>query len=248
MYKQGKFKEHEFTDRFSHVTNVTTPEFLVPLAFIPISEEEEKLRMNPIAPMPAHQGGRGVGRVFNDRDGGRGGKGRGRGGKGERDGWGPRGSSEGNHSDEHARPRQWESGDVRNSGERPTGGRGGSTEAFLPSGLPAPLIAPPPPKEWCYRDLEGVIQGPFSEEQISEWHRLNYLPANLQIRCTEDPPDAYVPLSQMGPCPPFVLAHRARQNYAAELERRQREQSVSLAPSTPNLPSWRIVAHCSPCK
>ena len=50
MYKQGRFKEHEFTDRFSHVPNVTTAEFVIPLALLPMSDEEAKLRAHPIAP------------------------------------------------------------------------------------------------------------------------------------------------------------------------------------------------------
>ena len=40
VYKQGRFKEHEFTDRFSHVPNVTTAEFVIPLALLPMSDEE----------------------------------------------------------------------------------------------------------------------------------------------------------------------------------------------------------------
>jgi hypothetical protein len=118
---------------------------------------------------------------------------------------------------------------VRISGERTSGGKAGAGEGLPSGGLPAPLIAPPPPKEWCYRDLEGKVQGPFSEEQISEWFRLAYLPANLQMRCTDDPPDAYIPLQGMGAQPPFVRAHLARQRYTAELERRQRDQKVRAA-------------------
>jgi len=232
VYKLGNFKAQEFTERFTHVPNVTTPEFLIPLAFIPMSEEEAKLRAAPIAPAAvAHQagGGRGAGgRGYGERDGGRGkGKG-GRGGKGERnDGWGPRSSNDGHHADEGGgRQKQWESGDVRISGERASGGKAGAAEGLPSGGLPAPLIAPPPPKEWYYRDLEGNVQGPFTEEQISEWFRLNYLPTNLQMRSTEDPPGAYTPLAEMGSQPPFVRAHIARQKYAAELERRQQAQLV----------------------
>ena len=127
MYKLGKFKEQEFAERFTHVPNVTTPEFLIPLAFIPMSDEEAKLRAVPIAPpVVVYQGGGGRGaggRGYGDREGGRA-KGKGRGGKGDRaDGWGPRSSNDGqHHGEEGGRPRYWESGDVRNSGERASPG------------------------------------------------------------------------------------------------------------------------------
>lgn len=237
VYHRGKFKERDFTERFTHVPNVTTPEFLVPLAFIPMSEEEAKLRANPIAPLPTHQGGRAAGRGY-DREGGRG-KGRGRGGRGDGRGepWGPRGSNDGQTNDEHGRLRHWESGDVRISGERASGGKDGAVDGLPSGGLPAPLIAPPPPKEWYYRDLEGIVQGPFAEEQISEWFRLSYLPGNLQMRCSDDPPDAYTPLRDMGAQPLFVRAHIARQKYSAELVRRQRDQLVRAAARRPA--GWR---------
>lgn len=29
--------------------------------------------------------------------------------------------------------------------------------------------APPPADEWCYRDPQGVVQGPFARQDIIDW-------------------------------------------------------------------------------
>ena len=48
IYRDGKFKESEFADKFQQVPNATTPEFLIPLALLPIEDEEKELRLNPV--------------------------------------------------------------------------------------------------------------------------------------------------------------------------------------------------------
>ena len=118
IYRDGHFKNVEFADKFQSVPNATTPEYLVPLALLPIEDEEKEARLNPIVVERPQggQGGRGRGGAFERGEGGKGGRGKGergakgeRGGKGEgRDGWG----------------RNNESGDVRNSGEREWNERG----------------------------------------------------------------------------------------------------------------------------
>ena len=167
IYRDGHFKDAEFTDKFQHVANATTPEFLIPLALLPIESEEAELRLNPVVTgNPQGPGGRGRGDGFQDR-GGRGGKG----GKGERGGKGEKGS----RGDGEWGRKGAMSGDVRNSGgnawqheprlsgeERDGGGRREAARR-RPAGAPSP---PPPPKDWYYRDLEGNVQGPFSEAQI----------------------------------------------------------------------------------
>mmetsp|Transcript_50169 Transcript_50169/g.115794 ORF Transcript_50169/g.115794 Transcript_50169/m.115794 type:complete len:1111 (-) Transcript_50169:342-3674(-) len=93
IYKRGDWRKSEFADCFTHVANVTTPEVLIPLAMIPIANEEVELRAAPIA-TAVQLGGRAGGRGFQDRDGR--GRGRGRGGMQMRDNaWGaPRNSNE----------------------------------------------------------------------------------------------------------------------------------------------------------
>ncbi len=243
IYKQGDFKRSEFTDLYQHVPNVTTPEFLIPLALIPMGDEEVALRANPIA-QPPTGGGRGGGRGYQERDGR--GRGRGRGQDRNRDGWMQRNSdgaeSEGrwgrhDRHDRHSR----EPRDSANS----DGGGGGSgglppPNPASPKGAPAlgqgclsppqpaqPALPPPPvPKDWFYRDLEQTVQGPFTEAQISEWYGLKYLPTTLHMRSSEDPPDVYTQLStlieQSGGEPPFVVAFKKAQQYEAEVAARSK--------------------------
>ena len=48
IYRDGHFKNVEFADKFQSVPNATTPEYLVPLALLPIEDEEKEARLNPI--------------------------------------------------------------------------------------------------------------------------------------------------------------------------------------------------------
>ena len=59
------------------------------------------------------------------------------------------------------------------------------------------MPALPPANNWFYRDLEGTVQGPFTEAQISDWHTAGYLPADLQMRTADEPDSAYVALSNL---------------------------------------------------
>ena len=47
IYRDGHFKNVEFADKFQSVPNATTPEYLVPLALLPIEDEEKE----PESPM-----------------------------------------------------------------------------------------------------------------------------------------------------------------------------------------------------
>ncbi len=228
IYRDGKFRDIDFEEKFIHVTNATTPEYLVPLALLPITDEETELRKNPVmVGVPGGQGGRGRG--FGDGERGRGGKG----GKGKGDG---KGRSEGSRGDGQWGRDRDRSGscDVRNSGGgtwETQGGRGAresnerhSNHADANSTPPADkrqagaqASAPAPPKDWFYRDLEGTIQGPFNESQISEWFSAGYLPTNLPMRPADS--EAYVPLNELVRAgngePPFVRANRLRAEFEA---------------------------------
>jgi hypothetical protein len=209
IYRRGDFKNAEFSDKFQQVPNATTPEFLIPLALLPIEDEERDLRLNPVVTgNPQGQGGgRGRGGGFQDREGGRG-KGKGeRGGKGEREGKGGR----------EGWGRNQEGGEVRNSGgsrwddrgrddrrgQRDSNGANQRDSDTLDAdaspafgATPAPSLPPPaPPKDWFYRDLNGTVQGPFAEAQISEWFSAGYLPAELPMRPADV--DAYTPLNEL---------------------------------------------------
>eukprot|EP00964_Phaeocystis_antarctica_P028228 scaffold15919_cov33-Phaeocystis_antarctica.AAC.1 len=86
------------------------------------------------------------------------------------------------------------------------------------------MLAPPLANDWFYRDLEGTVQGPFTEAQISEWHTAGYLPADLQMRTADEPDSAYIALSELmtrdpNGEPPFLKMHRERIMYEAERER-----------------------------
>ena len=61
IYKEGHFKAAEFTDKFQHVANATTPEYLIPLALLPIGPEEQELRKAPVVVGPPANAGRGRG-------------------------------------------------------------------------------------------------------------------------------------------------------------------------------------------
>ena len=240
IYKEGRFREMEFTDKFQHVVNATTPEYLIPLALLPIEPEEKELRLAPV--VVGQPGGQGRGRGgYQDREGGKGGRGKGRdgkggdrdGGKGGRDGWGRQSAGGDVRNSGGAAP--WESppgrgqrdsNGVDSLGVRDSGGGGGDAwgAAYSASeGLPPAAPAPPPPKDWFYRDLEKTVQGPFSEAQISEWFTAGYLPADLPMRSADSPPDAYTPLNEMvaagGGEPPFVRANRVRVEYEAQRDR-----------------------------
>ena len=162
IYKDGHFKSTEFAEQFQQVPNATTPEFLIPLALLPIPKEEAELRLNPVVVgNPQGPGGRG-------REGGKGfdregkGKGKGKGeregkGKGERDGWG--------RNERDSAGGRWEERGGRNTTERYSNGERMSDTPLdtLPppaAAAPrAPLAKPAPPKDWFYRDLHGTVQG-----------------------------------------------------------------------------------------
>jgi hypothetical protein len=247
IYKDGHFKDAEFTSKFLHVPNATTPEYLIPLALLPIEPDEVELRLNPVIvgnPGEGKGGGKG-GRGFQDREGG--GKGKGKGGKGERDdraAWGRDGDEGGKGKGgkgERAGREGRSSAEARTSGgsaapwDRDPRDSDGA-EAALPAGLPAPgssapaggvvmgatpTPAPPPPKDWYYRDLEGTVQGPFDEALIAKWYSAGFLAPQLMMREAEQPDTAYKSLADLtqagGGEPPFVRALRLRAKYEAEL-------------------------------
>tara|TARA_B100000513_G_scaffold153282_1_gene72409 strand:- start:1100 stop:3499 length:2400 start_codon:yes stop_codon:yes gene_type:complete len=209
----------EFADHFQQLPTVTTPEFLAPLAMIPISAEEMDLRAAPIAAM-SQICGRGASRGFRDLMG----KGRGRGRSCEnesgRELCGPRNLHGGEEEGQ-----RWTSDDVRLDGclsIKSFGAAAGSAGGLpAPRGLPAAgqaLWPLPTPTEWFYQDIEHAVQGPFPQSQVSGWFSLGYLPENLRMRSNEDPPDHYVPLSELiakhGGEPPFVKAYRAQEEFS----------------------------------
>jgi hypothetical protein len=53
---------------------------------------------------------------------------------------------------------------------------------------------------WVYCDPQGIIQGPFSKEDIMEWYDGGFFPLDLQIRNAHDPMDApFYPLAHVLP-------------------------------------------------
>jgi hypothetical protein len=38
---------------------------------------------------------------------------------------------------------------------------------------------------WWYKDLEGIIQGPFASSQMQDWYNQGYLPSDLPVRSNE---------------------------------------------------------------
>jgi hypothetical protein len=106
--------------------------------------------------------------------------------------------------------------------------RGPATEpegGQVPPTAPLPnMPAPPPANDWFCRDLEGTVQGPVTEAQISEWHNAGYLPVDFQMRTADEPDSAYIALSELmtrdpNGEPPFLKMHRERSLYEAERER-----------------------------
>jgi hypothetical protein len=233
IYKLGKFRDMEFADKFAHAANATTPETLIPLALVPLAADEIELRKNSTLGPMQQVGGRGGGKGFGEREGGKGGRGKGEGGKGERGG---KGRAEGEqwqrgerYSNEGGGRRNERAGDVRvdpRADRRDVRASNGSDEGGqVPPTAPLPnMPAPPPANDWFYRDLEGTVQGPFTEAQISEWHNAGYLPVDLQMRTADEPDSAYIALSELmtrdpNGEPPFLKMHRERSLYEAERER-----------------------------
>jgi len=227
VYKLGKFREMEFAEKFAHAANATTPETLIPLALVPLASDEIELRKNSTLGPMQQVGGRGGGKGFGEREGGKGGRGKGEGGKGERGGKGRAADGE-----------QWQRGERysnegggrnaradRREPREPRASNGSDDGGHVPPNPPLPnMPAPPPAKDWFYRDLEGTVQGPFTEAQISEWHTAGYLPADLQMRTADEPDSAYIALSELmsrdpNGEPPFLKVHRERTQYEAERER-----------------------------
>ncbi len=279
IYKLGRFREVDFSDKFAHAANATTPENLIPLALVPLTPEEIELRKNStLGPMQQQGGGRGGGRGFQDREAGRG-KGRGRdgeggkgeGGKGER-GKGRSDGEQWNRGERYSNDRQdgrgergergdrrnERSGDVRNHDRRdPRDSNGSDDGGRVPATPPLPnMPAPPPAKDWFYRDLEQNVQGPFTEAQISEWHTAGYLPADLQMRAADEPEGQYIPLSELMQRyegePPFLKARplpapRPPRPAAPAVPRPSapRPPSPPLAPPLPRPPA-RPLARSAP--
>ena len=56
---------------------------------------------------------------------------------------------------------------------------------------PSPVAAPPTAAvpadvEWLYLDPQGNLQGPFSRQDMMEWHGSGYFAATLMLRRTCD--------------------------------------------------------------
>ena len=179
-----------------------------------LSEEEAELRKNPCAPIERKPAG---GRGFGERDGRGRGRGRGEGGRGGGRDWEERGratrgaragASGCRATCARSAPRQpRDSAGSDGVPRSPASGPGGG--GLLPpggGGLPAPaaaagLLAPKPPVDWFYRDLEGQVQGPFEEKQIPEWFDAGFLPhdpaaTDLAMRGSDMPADATRPLGR----------------------------------------------------
>ncbi|KZS92935.1 hypothetical protein SISNIDRAFT_454872 [Sistotremastrum niveocremeum HHB9708] len=58
------------------------------------------------------------------------------------------------------------------------------SQHFSPPGLPAPPNTPP--SKWYYRDLKGVVQGPWKSSLMQQWFRDGLLPLDLPIRRDTD--------------------------------------------------------------
>ncbi|KAL4426106.1 hypothetical protein ABPG77_002692 [Micractinium sp. CCAP 211/92] len=59
-------------------------------------------------------------------------------------------------------------------------------------------VAADTPDEWCYKDPQGVIQGPFARTDIIEWYDAGFFPLDLQVRAASEPADApFKPLAAL---------------------------------------------------
>ncbi|XP_069069885.1 GRB10-interacting GYF protein 2 isoform X3 [Pleurodeles waltl] len=94
------------------------------------------------------------------------------------------------------------------------------------SSLPQPQEAQ---QKWFYKDPQGAIQGPFSNQEMAEWCQAGYFTMSLLVRRACD--DSFQPLGDLmklwgrvpftsGPVPPQLLGEM-------DLERRSRQQEIS---------------------
>lgn len=84
-------------------------------------------------------------------------------------------------------------------------------------------------QRWFYKDPQGAIQGPFSNQEMAEWCQAGYFTMSLLVRRACD--DSFQPLGDLmklwgrvpftsGPVPPQLLGE-------LDLERRSRQQEIS---------------------
>jgi hypothetical protein len=67
----------------------------------------------------------------------------------------------------------------------PVVGIGG--DAGYPPGIPSDPLYRSFPRSWWYQDFHGVIQGPFSSEQMKGWFHQGYIPLTLPVRSSDLP-------------------------------------------------------------
>lgn len=54
-----------------------------------------------------------------------------------------------------------------------------------------------PTHGWQYIDPKNNIQGPFSLQEMLQWHRMGFFQQDLRMRC--DPADKFIPLKELFP-------------------------------------------------
>eukprot|EP00929_Paragymnodinium_shiwhaense_P107185 TRINITY_DN7324_c0_g1_i2.p1 TRINITY_DN7324_c0_g1~~TRINITY_DN7324_c0_g1_i2.p1 ORF type:complete len:666 (+),score=142.33 TRINITY_DN7324_c0_g1_i2:98-2095(+) len=86
---------------------------------------------------------------------------------------------------------------------------------LLPFRSPPVLPRPPPQparctSQWRYRDTKGVVQGPFSSQQMAVWYDHGMLPPTLKLQRTTDPAYLFAAIQDYFPAPlkPFVSPAR----------------------------------------
>lgn len=106
----------------------------------------------------------------------------------------------------------------------------------------APFVFSPP--EWAYRDPEGLIQGPFTSEQMQGWFAEGYLPPNLPIKRVED--TNFITLlhltEKFGAISPFMEA-MIEQEYLERALHAQIGNRRTQPPQFPRQPNMKMALH-----
>eukprot|EP00475_Leptophrys_vorax_P022715 TRINITY_DN30935_c0_g1_i1.p1 TRINITY_DN30935_c0_g1~~TRINITY_DN30935_c0_g1_i1.p1 ORF type:complete len:881 (+),score=310.11 TRINITY_DN30935_c0_g1_i1:1965-4607(+) len=70
-------------------------------------------------------------------------------------------------------------------------GAGGGVVGYPPGMYPEPVFRAIP-RSWWYQDFHGVIQGPFSSDQMKNWYAQGFIPHSLPVRSSEHAPFVFL--------------------------------------------------------
>ncbi|KAJ3329669.1 hypothetical protein HDU76_007423 [Blyttiomyces sp. JEL0837] len=108
------------------------------------------------------------------------------------------------------------------------GGSVGPIGGGAPPGITNPA---PMPTLWCYKDPSGVVQGPFTTEQMQEWYSKHFFSEDLPIKKQNDL--VFEPLSRLlqrfGRDRPFPVAEEAEMLAIRQLAERNRLDAMRVS-------------------